>query len=111
MVEPDRQDVLGDARKIEPLAAAVGENHEVEVNANGYDFLFNMSHRWLIFGYMHGTTEKNELTQIQAALSGKKGHIAAMTVGDEVEAIFVPGAHPVYKIAGSERSSRVAIAP
>src|SRR6202035_1146124 len=84
MLEPDRENVLLDLRKVEDLAAPVRQNREVHMDPNGDD-LADATEIGDVLRNVNGTGQEYELGKIETTMSSQNGHVASVAVRHDFE--------------------------
>src|SRR5262249_55518452 len=83
MVEPERQDVLGDPRIVEPLTPAIRKNDQIQMNSDRDDLLRVIEVR-RVLRPVHGTREKHHAPDVGSRLIGEHGDAASVAVSVEI---------------------------
>src|SRR2546429_7363251 len=68
VVEPNGQNIFGDARKIESLSAAVSKNHKIKMDADGHHFLVDVGHERAGYGRADSAQLPRPCAQVPAGL-------------------------------------------
>ena len=109
MIKPDRQNTLGNCRIAKFLPAAIRQDHEVELDSDGHDPAGPCEVRHIY--RVHRATQQDQRAGIETVLSGKHGHAATVTVGQQVGILNGVPSEPTLKLRSGDGAGRLAIIP
>src|SRR5918996_4287651 len=107
MVKPDRKNMLFDSWITKSLAAAIGQDHEIEPHSYRHDRACPLEVGPI--DRVHGATQQHQRAGIESTLSCEHRNTAPVTVGQQVGSLNVAPGKPVPQLRSSDSSGRVAI--
>src|SRR5215831_14095693 len=109
VVEPDGQDVLGDAKIAKALTAAVRENDEVEMDVDRHYPAYSREIRGVLVP-VDGTAQQDHATECCPGVIRQHRDASTMAVGEHVEPVERVRLDPCVELAARERAGEIAVA-